>query len=152
MFAMNKLKTTDEIRQTNIQLLIRESNMNKLKTIDEIRLANLRLLIKESKLAGESGTKSVAAKCGTSASYLSQITTRFVFPDTKKCKEVGTALARKLEVGCGKPAGWMDTPHPEQQQSPDEEEIISLYLAMSNEMQATFLSQARAIVKMGSGD
>lgn len=72
---------------------------------DEIRLINLRSLI------AEKGTiAAVADASGTAAAYLSQITTGNLLPSGKP-RVVGTRLARKLEIGCAKPDGWMDQHH-----------------------------------------
>lgn len=74
-----------------------------MKTIAEIRRDNLARLIKEF------GTLEKVAELGeTSPVYLSQIKNRTIDPKTKKSREMGSALARKLEKG--KVVGWMDTP------------------------------------------
>lgn len=75
-----------------------------MKTVAEIRREKLEML------AQELGTvDAVAEKAGTSAVYLSQIKNRAVDSKTGRPREMGTTLARKLESGCGKPPGWMDT-------------------------------------------
>jgi hypothetical protein len=73
--------------------------------VESVRLNNLRALI------AELGTIAAVAKAaGTPASYLSQVLTR-VPSRTGKPRDIGPQLARKLEIGCGKPEGWMDAPH-----------------------------------------
>ncbi|MGR2663657.1 hypothetical protein ACUXVY_18895 [Chromobacterium haemolyticum] len=74
--------------------------------IEDVRLENLRVLVVE-----RSTIAAVAQVSDTSPAYLSQILNR-VPSRTGKPRDVGTDLARKLEQGCGKPAGWMDHPHP----------------------------------------
>lgn len=77
-----------------------------MKTIAEIRRANLDLL------AQEFGTIDlVAARSGTSPVYLSQIKHQAIDAKTGKTREMGTVVARKLDKGCGKMPGWMDTDH-----------------------------------------
>lgn len=74
-----------------------------MQTVAEIRLVNLALLSKEF------GTQDKVAELGhTSPVYLSQIANHAVDSKTGKPREMGDALARKLEIGCGKPRGWMD--------------------------------------------
>lgn len=69
-----------------------------------VRLANLFRLIDE---AG-SITK-LAERCGTPASHISNIKNRVT--TNGKVREIGDALALKLERGMGKPDGWMDRDH-----------------------------------------
>jgi len=112
-------------------------------TIEEIRRTNLRLLILEY------GTGVVlAAKCGTSASYLSQIMIRFK-TISGKSREVGTELARKLENGCEKPKGWMDVAHTDGEIEVKENEIVNLYSAMNDTMRSLLLQQAKLILQIG---
>jgi hypothetical protein len=117
--------------------------MKKTNTIEEIRRTNLRLLILEH------GTGvAVAAKCDTSASYLSQILIRFKM-ESGKSREVGTDLARKLEKGCKKPKGWMDVIHADGEVEVNENEITNLYSAMDDNMRALLLQQAKLILQIG---
>ena len=74
-------------------------------TSKELRIENLRSLVKEFKTAD-----AVAQLAATAPMYLSQILNG-VASSTGKPRGVGDALARKLEVGCKKPVGWMDQPH-----------------------------------------
>lgn len=75
-----------------------------MKTVAEIRRENLEIL------ALEFGTvDAVAEKAATSPVYLSQIKNRAVDSKTGRPREMGTKVARKLEKGCGKQPGWMDT-------------------------------------------
>ena len=113
-------------------------------TIAEIRRRNLQLLLDESE---ERTAVALAARCGTTSSYLSQIQTQF--PDRyDKPREIGTRLARKLEKGCNKPEGWMDTIHDDI--DPNESELVNLFRdAMNDEGRALLLQQARMISKIG---
>lgn len=77
-----------------------------MKTIDQIRLDNLELLISELGSAD-----AVAEMANTSPVYLSQIRNRTPDSKTKKPREMGGPLARKLEECCGKEIGWMDNHH-----------------------------------------
>lgn len=77
-----------------------------MKTISEIRLDNLRLLIEEF------GTQdNVAEKSGASPVYLSQIKNETPDMKTGRPRQMGDRMARKLELGCDKPIGWMDKTH-----------------------------------------
>lgn len=80
--------------------------MMAVKPVAEIRRQNLELLV------GEFSTlESVAEKAGTSGVYLSQVRNQTKDPKTSKPRQMGAAIARRLEAGCGKPSGWMDTSH-----------------------------------------
>jgi len=72
---------------------------------EQVRLNNLEILIAE---AG-SATK-VAQLAGTSESYLSQVRRRML-TQSGNPRGLGNELAAKLEIGLGKPIGWMDEPH-----------------------------------------
>jgi len=79
-----------------------------MKTIAEIRLDNLAKLIKEH------GTQDRVAELGeTSSIYLSQIKNQTPDAKSKKLRQMGDEMARKLELGCGKPISWMDNVHKE---------------------------------------
>jgi SOS-response transcriptional repressor LexA len=65
-----------------------------------LRLENLLRLIEE---AG--GIAELARRTGANGTYLSQI------KSSKTDRNMGTATARQLEKGMGKPKGWMDLPH-----------------------------------------
>jgi hypothetical protein len=73
--------------------------------IGKIRASNLERLIQEF------GTlESVAVAAETTAVYLSQLRRGAIDRKTGRPREMGTAIARRLEVGCNKPPGWMDAP------------------------------------------
>lgn len=78
-----------------------------MKTIAEIRRDNLLRLIDELGTAD-----ALAAKVNTSAVYLSQLRNQSPDSKTKKPRQIGDPLARKLETCCGKERGWMDHTHP----------------------------------------
>lgn len=70
----------------------------------EARLENLRLLVAEF-----GSMAAVARAADTNEKYLWQILNKV--PQRGTARAVGDKLARKLEIGCGKPEGWMDAPH-----------------------------------------
>jgi SOS-response transcriptional repressor LexA len=74
-------------------------------TINQTRLKNLLTLISENK-----SMANVARLSDTSEKYLWQIVHERKLP-SGKTQGVGNNLARKLEAGCNKPAGWLDAPH-----------------------------------------
>lgn len=117
-------------------------------TVEQTRLDNLRLLVTEK------GTiAAVAEAAGTPASYLSQILTRAP-SRTGKPRDIGSQLARKLEAGCTKPAGWMDVPH----RGLDDEDSIFLDAIrrevvdrdLSPDMREALLTLFRSAPKRGS--
>lgn len=77
-----------------------------MKTISDIRRENLDALARQL-----GSVDAVAAASTTSPVYLSQIKNQALDSKTGKPRQMGSALARKLESGCGKPFGWMDTDH-----------------------------------------
>jgi len=79
-----------------------------METVGEIRRQNLE------KLVSDHGTlEAVAQLAGSSSVYLSQVRNRTLDTETERPREMGGRMARRIEAGVGKPAGWMDTPHPE---------------------------------------
>lgn len=77
-----------------------------MKLVADIRRENL------DRLAAEVGSMDKLAEIsGVSPVYLSQIRTQAVDMKTGKPRQMGNQVARKLEVGCTKSAGWMDTDH-----------------------------------------
>lgn len=74
-----------------------------MRPIGEIRLKNLETLIREA------GTmEALAVKAGTTSIYLSQLRNRAVDAKTGRPREMGSSMARRLEIAAGKPKGWMD--------------------------------------------
>jgi hypothetical protein len=76
------------------------------KTIAQIYLDNLEILISEAGTAAE-----LAARAGTSSSYLSQIRRRRLTPSGESERSFSPEMARRLELACSKPVGWMDEDH-----------------------------------------
>lgn len=77
-----------------------------MKTVGEIRLANLEALVREF------GTlDAVATRAESTSVYLSQLRNGTIDQKTGKGRQMGNAIARRLEKACGKPSGWMDAPH-----------------------------------------
>jgi hypothetical protein len=111
-------------------------------TIDEIRRRNLQLLIDES---DERTTIALARKCKVSHTNLSQIKNQFAPEQTGTPRMLGSKLARKLELGCGKPEGWMDISHADDR----ENELRDLYASMDETGRALLLQQAQMILKIG---
>lgn len=74
-------------------------------TTKEIRLANLQALVAEFE-----SIQRVSTLADSSRVYLCQILLG-VASSTGTARGVGDGLARRLEHGCGKPRGWMDYPH-----------------------------------------
>lgn len=100
-------------------------------TSKEIRIENLRFLVKQFKTAD-----AVARRAETAPMYLSQILNQ-VKSSTGTSRGVGDKLARKIEVGCGLPEGWMDTDHGALA------EIPSLDLAKDDASASYFVTQER---------
>lgn len=77
-----------------------------MKTVAAIRQANLQ------RLAVELGSlDAVAALADTNPVYLSQLRNASRDSRTGRPREMGPALARRIEVAAGKPEGWMDHQH-----------------------------------------
>jgi phage repressor protein C with HTH and peptisase S24 domain len=88
-----------------IPLLKRYVSNIAVQTFASIRLANLERLIEE---AGS--LEKAAAAADTSSVYLSQLRNRAIDRKTSRPRDMGSAMARRLELAFGKPPGWMDTP------------------------------------------
>jgi hypothetical protein len=80
--------------------------MPRMKTIEEIRHTNLLALI-----VNAGSTQSVASAAKKAHSQISQIATRQPHSKTGKPRNIGSRMARELEVAMHKPVGWMDQPH-----------------------------------------
>lgn len=84
-------------------------------------------------------SSAVAELGGTSSIYLSQIRNKAKDAKTGRPREMGSAMARKLEEGAGKAWGWMDTWNGQPEESPkdqgriDEAELIAASRALSND-------------------
>jgi len=76
-------------------------------TAKKIRLANLKKLILEKRTI-----RGIAEAAGTSPAYLSQVLNE-AKSGSGTARGIGDVLARKIEAGCGKPVGWMDSRHDE---------------------------------------
>lgn len=112
-------------------------------TTGDIRRHNLQLLIDESE---ERTAIALAKKCQTSHSYLSQILTQF---PTKNgtARILGPQVARKLEIGCGKPEGWMDQLHDDI--DPAESELVNIFRSLDEDKRAILLQQGKLILQLG---
>lgn len=113
-----------------------------MKTIAEIRLQNLESLIKRV------GTlERVAVAADSSAIYLSQIRHQAKSKNGRP-REMGTAMARRIEAGVGLEVGWMDIAHqdasyPAHQQpaAPAVQESHAAYAVSSVELAVMALAQ-----------
>lgn len=77
--------------------------MRRVKAVADLRRENLDLLV------AELGTlAAVAEAAGTTSVYLSQVRNRTLDVKSGRPREMGAAMARRLEDACGKPTGWMD--------------------------------------------
>lgn len=74
--------------------------------IGDIRLANLELVISEM-----GSLERLAVAADTSSVYLSQVRNRAQDSKTGRPRQMGTAMARRIEAAAGKPPGWMDVHH-----------------------------------------
>jgi hypothetical protein len=110
-------------------------------TIDQTRIYNLRLLIAEFGTAAE-----IARRADTNASYLSQVLTS-VKSSTGKARGIGSAVARKIEAGCGKPKGWMDEKPDSDVIEEDQRKILVLMQRMSDEDRMTLFKVGSSLAK-----
>ena len=103
-----------------------------------IRHTNLRLLIKQ---CSPQTVAELAKNCGLAAPYLYQITAK-----GKHRRDMGDQLARQLELGMGKPRGWMDETHTDEKTAESSAEaakctkIIELFEAISPEQQKAMVA------------
>jgi hypothetical protein len=74
--------------------------------IGKIRLDNLEALIQRFGTA-----EALAEKADTSPVYISMLRNCTVDKKTGRPREMGTAMARRMEKAAGMPAGWMDQAH-----------------------------------------
>ena len=77
-----------------------------MKTAEELRRENLELLVEQF-----GSLRALADAIETNPAYLSQVRNALPESTTGKPKEIGTALARRLENAAGKERGWMDHEH-----------------------------------------
>lgn len=104
--------------------------------IIEIRRQNLLLLIAE---AG--GRQKFLSKTGRTDAQISQLLTH-----GKGSRNIGNRLARALEQECGKPAGFMDTPHKHRITNEKKHEMIDRQLTTA------LYSEANAVEVWGDSD
>lgn len=109
-----------------------------MKTVAEIRHDNLLLLLEETGTA-----EALANLVESSPIYISQLRNKAVDSKTKKPRQIGDALARKLESRCGKEVGWMDHEHP---QMSYRQERINHAVAAMEQMEDWQLDQTIKIV------
>lgn len=80
--------------------------MLNMQTVADARRANLEALVVECGTLDQ-----VAASIGSSPIYLSQIRNRTPDAKTGRPRDMGSQLARRLELAFKKPVGWMDQQH-----------------------------------------
>ena len=123
-------------------------------SIKTTRYKNLLRLIKE---AG--GNKSeVSRRAATSVAYISDIANKATTPAGTE-RGVGDKLARALEAGFNKPAGWMDEDHSKTLLSadfgdltPDEVEFVQSLLDLYRDQDVSALSKARKVMDVIGGE
>ena len=78
-----------------------------MKTVEEVRRIRLKMLVNE---AGGRAVdlNRITGKIDRDSTY-SQILNQSLGSKTGKSKQMGSPLARGLELACGKEVGWMDT-------------------------------------------
>jgi hypothetical protein len=74
--------------------------------IGQTRLDNLETLIKQFGTA-----EALAEAAETSPVYVSMLRNRTLDAKTGRPREMGTAMARRMEKAGGRPSGWMDQAH-----------------------------------------
>lgn len=86
-----------------------QATIEVMKTIEQIRLENLRRLYVGSGLL----KKDFAASLDVEPTYLSRLFTQ----NPSQKKKIGDTLARRAEAAYGRPVGWMDRLHPENEKA-----------------------------------
>jgi hypothetical protein len=108
--------------------------------VEEIRRVNLLTLIAE---AGSASKLSVIT--GIAASYISQTSRAVQHSTGKKPRTIGPDMARKFEVGMGKPRGWMDADHSALNIGTDlngrEGQLVGLFRLLSEADQVTHINE-----------
>lgn len=109
----------------------------------EIRLERLRQLVHEL-----GSPEEVATRSGVSAEYLKQLLKR-TESESGNPRNVGDTLAARLEVGCGKPAGWMDRPLADdpvkQEREAEAERVLNLFERLPLGSRALAVAMLRTI-------
>lgn len=77
-----------------------------MKTAAEVRLERLRMLVQE--FGSLAALNRATGKQERDSTY-SQLLNGSISSATGRPKEMGPAMARKIEIALGKPQGWMDT-------------------------------------------
>lgn len=111
----------------------------------DIRHINLLALIAEYKTL-----TALAEAALTSEKYLWQVLHRIPLKSGNP-RQIGDRLAEKIEIGCGKPPGWMDNDHRKQPMaasqalSTQEAELLRCFRAAGPANRRTLLAVARLI-------
>lgn len=92
-----------------------------MKPIGTIRRENLELLVREAKTL-----EVLATEVGSTPIYLSQIRNQAVDSKTGRPREMGTSMARRLEIARGKLEGWMDQDHTTESPQPDASNVYEI--------------------------
>lgn len=108
-------------------------NNDDMKTMNQIHRENLQALVDEF----ESVTV-VAGKIGCSDSQYSQWLNGSTNSGTGKPRGLGAKSARRIEVACGKPIGWMDREH-------QEFEVVAKHAAAHSQANAATTSDLQGL-------
>lgn len=84
-----------------------------MQSVEDARHSNLLLILGDlAREHGEHGSiQRLAAAVACSHSQISQLKTRAKHSKTGKPRNIGPAMARKIEQASGKEPGWLDYPH-----------------------------------------
>lgn len=111
-----------------------------METIADIRHRNLLALIEEA------GTAAILAeRTGVAAAYISQVRNRAKTPAGSP-RGIGDDVARALELGMGKPPGWLD--HAEL--SPAERDLLAVFRRLSDDGKAYAVSRLSRLLETDS--
>jgi hypothetical protein len=111
-----------------------------MKTAEELRRENLEALIEQF-----GSLRALAEAAETNPAYISQVRNALKESSTGKPKEIGTALARRLERAAGKERGWMD--HERSTEEPMVAEEGAAYFSLACDLAALLPEDAAAFIE-----
>lgn len=109
-------------------------------TIDQIYRDNLGLLIEEHGTA-----EALSAVIHKSPAQISQWLNGSKDSKTQKPRTMARATAREIERACGKPEGWMDRPHSDDETA----ELLDLFARLSGPGRIALTQSAQALLSAG---